>query len=186
MFGMKLQRAQRSLRTVVISTYIYFYPRTLSALPHDHLPTLGPDTKARISARFMAPGRESPRARRGDAPRAGACSPRPSGDVCVEPLRLEGSPETRGVPSSGAGSSHNGTCSGGGIGRKSRAGGSAVNYFRFGRTRVYIASQSAPRGRMGSLGTEPQQTVVSWCLPERNVFGGWYISVARFGPGKVL
>ena len=27
---------------------------------------------------------------------------------------------------------------------------------------------------MGSFGSEPQQAVVSWCLPERNVFGGWY------------
>jgi len=44
----------------------------------------------------------------GGAPRAGGHSPRPSGDVCAEPLRLEGSPETRGVPSLGAGPSQNG------------------------------------------------------------------------------
>ena len=44
-----------------------------------------------------------PRARRGGAPRAGGWSPRPSADVCAEPLLLDGSPETRGVPSSGAG-----------------------------------------------------------------------------------
>ena len=84
----------------------------------------------------MPPGDETPRARRGGAPRAGGRSPRPSGDVCAEPLPLEGSPETRGVPSSGAGPSQNGTCSGGGIGRKIRAGRSTVNDFRFGRTRV--------------------------------------------------
>ena len=92
--------------------HIYFYHLTLSALPHDCLPTLEPGTRTRISARFMAPGHETPRARQGDAPRAGGRSPRPSGDVCAEPLRLEGSPETRGVPSSGAGPSQNGTCSG--------------------------------------------------------------------------
>ena len=51
----------------------------------------------------MAPGHETPRARQGGAPRAGGRSPRPSGDVCAEPSRLEGSPETRGVPSSGLG-----------------------------------------------------------------------------------
>ena len=66
----------------------------------------------------MAPGHETPRARRGGAPWTGGRSPRPSGDVCAEPLRLEGSPETRGVPSSGAEPFQNGTCSGGGIGRK--------------------------------------------------------------------
>ena len=72
-------------------------------------------------------------------------SPRPSGDVCAEPLRLEGSPETRGVPSSGAGPSQNGNCSRGGIGRKSRAGGSTTHYFRFGRTRVSITPVSLHR-----------------------------------------
>ena len=131
-----------------IYTYIhtvYFYPRTLSALPHDHLTALEPGTRSRISARFMTPGHETPRARRGGAPRAEGRSPCPSGDVCAEPLRLEGSPETRGVPSSGAGPSRNGTCSGGDIGRKIRAGGSAINYFWFGRTRVCIALVSLHR-----------------------------------------
>ena len=117
---------------------IYFYHRTLSALPHDCLPTLKPGTRSRISTRFMAPGHETPRARRGGAPRADGRSPRPCGDVCAEPLRLEGSPETRGVPSSGAGPSRNGTFSGGGIGRKIRAGRSIRNCFRFGRTRLCI------------------------------------------------
>ena len=105
-----------------------FYQRTLSGLPHDELPTLEPGTRSRISARFIAPGQEIPRARRGGAPLAGGRSPRPSGDVCAEPLRLEGSPETQGVPSSGAGPSQNGTCSECGIGRKIRAG-SAVIFF---------------------------------------------------------
>ena len=147
---------------MVLYMYIYFYPRTLSALPHDCLPTLEPGTRSRISARFMAPGHETPRARRGGTARAGGHSPRPSGDLCAEPLRLEDSPDARGVPSSRAGPSQNGTCSGGGIGRKIRAGRSAVNYFRFGRTRVCITPVS---GRMGSFGTEPQQVVVSWfCL----------------------
>ena len=126
--------------------YIYFYPRTLSALPHDHLPTLEPGTRSRISARFMALGHEPPGARRGGAPRAEGRSPCPSGDVCAEPSRLEGSPETRSVPSSGAGPSQNGTCSGDGIGRKIQAGGSTtVNYIRFGRTRVCITPVSLHR-----------------------------------------
>ena len=86
----------------------------------------------------MAWGDETPRARQGGGPRARGRSPRPSIDVCAEPLHLEGSPETRGVPSSGAGPSQNGTCLGSGIDSKIRAGRSTVNYFGFGRTRVCI------------------------------------------------
>ena len=41
----------------------------------------------------LLPEHETPRARWGDV-RAGGRSPRPSGDVCAEPLSLEGSPET--------------------------------------------------------------------------------------------
>ena len=98
------------------------------------------DTKLRVLIGGVLLGR-------GTAVRAllATCTPSPSGDVCAEPLRLEGSPETRGVPSSGAGPSQNGTCSGGGIGRKIRAGRSAVNYFRFGRTRVCITPVSLHR-----------------------------------------
>ena len=89
----------------------------------------------------MAPGHETPRALRGGAPRAGGRSPRPSGDVCAEPLRLEGSPETRGVPSSGAGLSQNATHSGGGIGRKIRDGRSTEMFGPRGPESEY-ASQS--------------------------------------------
>ena len=88
---------------------IYFYHRTLSALPHDELPTLEPGTRSRISEKFMAPGHETPHSCQGGVLRAGGRSPRLSDDVCAEPLRLEGSPETRGVPCSGAGPSQNGT-----------------------------------------------------------------------------
>ena len=123
---------------IYIYIYRYFYHRTLRGLQNDELPTLEPGTRSRVSVRFMAPGHKTPLARRGGAPRAGGRSPRPSGNACVDPLRLEGSPEARGVPSSGTGPSQNGTCSGGGIGRKSRAGRSTVNYFRFGWTRVCI------------------------------------------------
>ena len=63
---------------------------------------------------------------------------------------------------------------GGGIGRKIRAGRSAANYFQFGRTRVCITPVSLHRAKNGSLGTEPQQAVVSWCLQEWNMFGGLY------------
>ena len=99
---------------------MYFYNQTLSAFPHDCLRTLEPGTRSRIYARFMAPEHETPRTRRGVLL-----------DVCAAPLRLEVSPETRGVPSSRAGPSQNGTCSGGGIGRKSRAGRSTTRYTLF-------------------------------------------------------
>ena len=52
-------------------------------------------------------GRRNSAGSSGGAPRAGGRSPRPSDDVCAEPLRLEGSRETRGVLSSGAGPSQN-------------------------------------------------------------------------------
>ena len=97
----------------LVYTYICFYHRTLSALPYDGVPTLEPGTISRIPARFMAPGHEPPRARHGGDPRVGGRSPRPSGGVYAEPLLLEISPGTRDVPSSGAGPSQNGTCSGG-------------------------------------------------------------------------
>ena len=97
---------------------------------------------------------------RGSAPRAGGHSPRPSGDVYAEHLRLEGSPETRSVPSSGTGPSQNGMCSGGGIGRTIRAGRSTVKYFRFSRTRVCITPISLhPPKTIGSLGKEQQQAI---------------------------
>ena len=145
-----------------VYTYIHFYPRTLSALPHDCLPTLEPGTRSRISARFMAPGDETPRARQGCAPRAGSCSQRPSGNVRAEPLRLEGSPETLGFPPSGAGPSQNGTCLECGIGRKIGAGRSTVVYFRFGRTRVCITPISLHREKMiGSLRFFGKRTAAS-------------------------
>ena len=124
---------------ILLSTYIYiyFYPRTLSALPDDCLPTLEPGTRYRISG-FMAPRHETPRDRRGDAPRAGGHSPRPSGDVCAKPLRLEHYLDARGVPSSGAGPSQNRACLGICIGSTILAGRRTVNIFPFGRTRVYI------------------------------------------------
>ena len=37
----------------------------------------------------MARGDETPRAHQGGVPRAEGRSPRPSGDLCAEPLRLE-------------------------------------------------------------------------------------------------
>ena len=44
---------------------------------------------------IYVPGTRTPLARRGGVPRARGRSPRPSGDVCAEPLHLEGSPEIR-------------------------------------------------------------------------------------------
>ena len=75
---------------------------------------------------------------------AGGRRPRLFGDVCAEGLRLEVSPETRGVPFSGTGPSENGMCSGGGIGKKSRAGRrTAISFVREEQS-LYKASQSAP------------------------------------------
>ena len=72
---------------------MYFYHRKLSAPAHDELPTLEPGARCRISARFMAPGHETPRARRGGAPRAGgpACYLSESGwvDMLTRPVALE-------------------------------------------------------------------------------------------------
>ena len=66
---------------IFLHCYIYFYPQTLSALRHDCLPTPEPGTRSQISARCMARGHETPITRQGDAPRAGDCSLRASGDV---------------------------------------------------------------------------------------------------------
>ena len=86
--------------------YIYIYiHRTLSALNHDYLATLEPGTRSRIPTRFMGPGDETSRG----ISQAGRRSPRLSDDVCADLLRLEDSLETRGVLSSGAGASENGT-----------------------------------------------------------------------------
>ena len=79
--------ALRVLLHIGIYTYFEVYtsmPGKLRALLHDCLPTLEPGTRSRISARCMAPGRETPRARRGGAPRPGVagrvllatCAPR--------------------------------------------------------------------------------------------------------------
>ena len=101
----------------LIHMYIYFHHRTLSALPHDCLPTLEPGTRSRISPRFMAPGHETPRARQGVLlGRGGAvlvllatCAPSPCGSKVPRkpedfPLRGLGPPRTervRGVASVG-------------------------------------------------------------------------------------
>ena len=73
--------------------------------------------------------------------------------------------ETRGVPSPGAGPYQNGTCFMGDIGSKIRAGRSTANFFRFGRPESVYAIPYAPSERMGSLGIELQQALVSWCAP---------------------
>ena len=135
-------------------------------------------TRSRIYARFMAPGHERPPARRGGAPWAEGRSPRSSGDVCAEPLRLESSPATRGVPSSGAGPSQNGTCSGGGIGRKGRARRSAVNYVRFGRTRVRVTPISLHREEIISGG---DKIYIPLRRQKIDLFQVWGRSVGRRG-----
>ena len=142
--------------------YIYFYSRTLSALPHDCMPTLEPGTRSRISTRFTAPGHEAPRNLWGGAPRAGGRISLPSGDVCAEPLRLEAFSETRGVPSLGAGPSQNGTCSGVASVGRSGPGEVLLIIFRSGGPESVYASQSASSEKIDSFGTVPQQAVVSW------------------------
>ena len=64
-----------------LHTDIHIYHRTLSALPKGGLPTPEPVTRAWISARFLPPGHNTPRSRRGGAPRVGGRSPRPSDDA---------------------------------------------------------------------------------------------------------
>ena len=162
----------------IYSIYIYFCPRTLSALPHDCLPTLEPVTRSWISARFMSPGHETPRARWGvllgwrAAVRAllATYAPSPCASKVHQkpgtfPLRRLGRPRTarvRGVASLG------------------RSGPEVVLKIIFGSAGPE-SSQSAPSGRMGSFGTVPQQAVESWRFPDRNVFRGWYRSKIRAG-----
>ena len=84
-----------------------------------------------------------------------------------------------------AGPSQNGTCSGGGIGRKSRAGRSAVNYFRFGRTRVCITPVSLHRVEEWVLSGH-HRCSSRIMVPPRAERGRGVVSVSRSGPGKVL
>ena len=96
----------------------------------------------------MAPGHDTPRARRagcssGVGPQSASFWRRVR--RALVPRRFAGNPRRSLF---GAGPSQNGTCFGGGIGRKSRAGRSAVNYFRFGRTRVCIAPISLHREKI--------------------------------------
>ena len=89
----------------------------------------------------MAPGDETSRVHHGGVSQAGGRSPRPSRDVCAEPLRLGDSLETRGVPYWGAGRL------GDGVGNNIWAGRLvvAVIYSRFGKTRVCITPISLHR-----------------------------------------
>ena len=75
------------------------------------------------------------------------------------------SPETRGVPSSGVGPSQNGTCLGGFIGRKHRAGRTTLISSGLGRTPSFYTPVSLHplEEWMGALARELQQAVVSWC-----------------------
>ena len=93
--------------------------------------------------------------------------------------------ETRGVPSSGAGPSQNVTCSGGGIGRTIRAGRNAVNYFRFGKTRVCIAPVSLHRVKEWVL-SGPNRSKQSYLLIESGTcLGGGIGSKIRAGKSTV-
>ena len=110
---------------------------------------------------IYGPGRRNSAGSSGGCSSGGGLQFSSSDDVCADPLRFESSAETRGVPSSGAGPSQNGTCSGSGIGRKIRVGRSDVNCFRFGRTRVCITIISLHRVNIiGSVGNEPQHSIV--------------------------
>ena len=143
--------------------YIYFYPRTLTAPPSRLLAHTGARYEISDLREIYGEGRRNSAGSSGGCSSGGGPQSAPLWRRVRRSLAPRSSLETRGVPSSGAGPSQNGTCSEGGIGRKIRAGRSAVNYFRFGRTPVcFNTSQSALSGRMGSFGTEPQQAVVSW------------------------
>ena len=91
-------------------TYIHFYHRRLRGLSHDELPSLERGTRCRISARFIAPGHETPRARRGVLLGRGAavrallatCAPSPCASKVLRkpeafPLQGLGSPKAEHV-----------------------------------------------------------------------------------------
>ena len=117
---------------------MYFYPRTLSALPHDCLPTLEPGTRSRISARFMAPGHETPLAHQEGAPRAGGGAVRALLATCApssgasKVLRKPEAFPIRGLAPPGAERVRE-------VVSVARSGpGEVVFFIWFGRTRVYI------------------------------------------------
>ena len=116
------------------SLYIHIL---LSALPHDCLPTLEAGTISDLREIYGA-GRRNSAVLSGGYSSGGGPQSALFWRRVRRALAPQASLETRGVPSSGAGPSQNGTCLGGGIGSKIRAGRSTVNYFRFGRTRVCI------------------------------------------------
>ena len=120
----------QKMRRICTSTFI-----TGRAEPP--LTTVEPGARSRISAIFFAGRRNSAGSSGGCSSSAGAYSA-PFRPRVRRALAPRSSLEIRGVPSSGAGPSQNGTCLGGGIGSKIRAGRNAVNYFRFGSTRVCI------------------------------------------------
>ena len=135
-------------RSALYILRIYFYHRTFSALPHDWLPTLEPGTSCRISTR--APAGETPRAHQGGAPRAGGQSPGCSGDVCAEPLRLEVLWKPEAFPLRGLGPP------------RTECVWVVASLARSQPVKESVcASQSAPSERMGCLGKELQQAVVS-------------------------
>ena len=143
--------------------YIYFYHRTLSALPHDCLPTLEPGTRSRVSARYMARGDETPRAHQRGAPRGGDRSPRTSLHVCAEPLRLDVLWKPEALPVRWLGPPRTERVWGVASVARSRPGELllAVIFFRFGRTRVRIMPISLHRvKRTGYWGKELQQPIV--------------------------
>ena len=141
-------------------TYMYFYHRTLSALPHDCLPTLESGTRSRISARFMARGDETPRSYQGGTPRAGGRRPPPSRYVCAEPLRLEVLGKPQAFPFRGLGPPRAERVWGG----KNRAGRTTAccNLISVRQdASLYITPISQHRVKIiGSLGKKLQQAVV--------------------------
>ena len=140
--------------------YRYFHNRTLSALPHDCLPT-GSLYEISDLREIYGSGRRNSAGSSGGCSSGGGPQSAPFWRRVRRALAPRSSLETRGVSSLGAGDSQNGTCLAGGIGSKIRAGRSTLNYFGSGGPESVYASQSA--GEItGSLGTELQQLVVSW------------------------
>ena len=143
------------LRCNVLKHYTYIR-RMLSALPHDYVRTMEPGTRSQISASFSALGDETSRAHKGGAPRAGGRSPRPSGNVCAEFLRLEvfWKPEVFLLPRLGQPWTEHvwGVAS---VARSGPRRSTTVFYFLFGRTRVCI------RGTYHAKDTDIPRTVVS-------------------------
>ena len=150
--------------THIPGTYIYFYPRTLSPLPHDCLPTLGARCEISDLREIYGAGR------RHSAGSSGRCSSGGGPESAPFSRRVHGALvprsylETRGVPSTGAGPSQNGTCLGGAMGSKIRAREKYRNSFSVREDQSLYTPLSLHRAKESFfLGENCSKQSFSWC-----------------------